>query len=77
MRHARNFEDLTGRRFGRLVVIDFVGKNEDGLTIWRCRCDCGKEVVAYRANLVRGFTKSCGCLRRDSLIGNKRNAVKR
>ena len=36
--------NLTGQRFGRLVVIRRVQNNEKGNTVWCCRCDCGKEV---------------------------------
>lgn len=56
--------DLTGRRFGRLVVM---GRAEDHgkSTVWLCHCDCGKDVVVRGDNLRSGGTRSCGCLRRD------------
>lgn len=31
----------------------------------KCVCDCGNTSVVYKCNLVRGFTKSCGCLMRE------------
>lgn len=34
-------EDLTGKRFGRLVVLGFHGHNKGGQAIWVCKCDCG------------------------------------
>lgn len=51
------FEDMTGRRFGRLVIINELhhGKVE-------CRCDCGNEVVVTKAYLINGNTMSCGCI---------------
>lgn len=54
------FEDLTGRRFGRLVVVKelYYGKV-------LCKCDCGKEVVVTKAYLKNGNTQSCGCLNRE------------
>jgi hypothetical protein len=57
--------DLTGNKFGRLLVVSF---HEDGSNggKWRCSCDCGKEKVAYGSNLVSGATKSCGCYRREA-----------
>lgn len=60
--------DMTGERFGRLVVLgleEVRGRNGRTNAMWRCRCDCGKEVVAYRMNLTRGNTTSCGCYSRE------------
>ena len=51
-------EDLTGRRFGRLVVIEKV--NEPGKAKYKVRCDCGREKIVLADNLKRGMTKSCG-----------------
>ena len=36
--------DLTGQTFGRLTVIERAG-TKHGEAAWRCRCDCGNEVV--------------------------------
>lgn len=52
-------EDLTGKRFGRLTVIAYEGYK--GCTMWRCRCDCGKETVTRASSLKNGTTTSCGC----------------
>lgn len=54
--------DLTGKRFGRLVVLNADHKNSRELWYWRCRCDCGNETVVSGDKLRRGSTKSCGCL---------------
>jgi hypothetical protein len=54
--------DLVGQRFGRLVAIGFVDV-VDGNARWRCRCDCGAELVALGNNLRKGNTSSCGCFR--------------
>ena len=54
--------DITGQRFGRLVVIGRVpnktGRRE---TLWRCKCDCGNETVVAKGHLTTGHTQSCGC----------------
>ena len=55
--------DLTGQRFGRLVVWDRAENNKQGRAMWRCRCDCGKDTVVSGTDLHSGTTKSCGCLR--------------
>lgn len=59
--------NLAGDRFGRLVVIEEAGRNKYSKTLWRCRCDCGTEVISVGNNLVSGNTTSCGCFRRDFL----------
>lgn len=59
-RKGRVAADLTGQRFGRLVVVAR-HKAERGVK-WECRCDCGRSSVVYGPNLKSGGTKSCGCL---------------
>lgn len=59
--------DLTGQRFGRLVVIGRAGRSEKGQAIWHCRCDCGNDTEILSISLRRGATKSCGCLLRESV----------
>ena len=54
--------DLTGARFGRLVVLERGPTNGRGAT-WRCRCDCGEMTTARAQGLVQGNTRSCGCMR--------------
>lgn len=61
---ARKPLNLTGSRFGRLVALSWEGVSvKNGNSQWRCRCDCGREVVADSQNLKSGITKSCGCSR--------------
>lgn len=59
-------DDLTGRRFGRLLVIDRI-ENQNGDVRYLCKCDCGTEKVFYAENLRRGLTTSCGCFRKEKL----------
>lgn len=58
--------DLTGKRFGNVVVVreDKSGTSHDTekRLRWICRCDCGKEWSVRGSNLKAGNTKSCGCL---------------
>ena len=62
------FIDLTGMRFGRLVVQE---RAESGVCCgkktsrWVCICDCGEKIVTEAHSLRRGRTKSCGCLNRE------------
>jgi hypothetical protein len=57
--------DHTGTRFGRLFVIGYAHTLK-GKTYWNCLCDCGVEVVLLGEHL-KGGTKSCGCLRKDTI----------
>lgn len=58
------FKDITGQKYNRLVVLGFAGRIRGG-SYWKCRCDCGAEVVVRGAQLKNGGTKSCGCLGRE------------
>lgn len=66
--------DITGKRYGRLTVIapDAPCDKEHGYR-WIVRCDCGTVFTAYRGNLASGMTRSCGCLRRETMLKNRRN----
>lgn len=57
--------DLTGKRFGRLVVLGLDSVRGNGETYWNCICDCGNKKVASRGNLKSGNTQSCGCLHKE------------
>ena len=59
-------QNLIGYKFGRLVVLQWQGKNKQGNNTWLCECECGNKVVVRTADLNNGHTKSCGCLSKDS-----------
>lgn len=58
------FIDLTGQRFGQLVVIQR-GTTENKTTKWICQCDCGHQTTVNAGKLMSGHTRSCGHLRYD------------
>lgn len=63
-------QNLTGRRFGRLVVLcvdDIVKYESTTHIIWRCLCDCGSEVLVRASNLRSGNSTSCGCRKKEVL----------
>lgn len=60
------YEDITGRLFGRLTALHKTTGSK-----WLCRCDCGNEKEVEKGCLVRGTTRSCGCLRQE--ITGKKN----
>lgn len=57
--------DMTGMKCGRLTVVEFVGHNKMNFAMWRCKCDCGNEVIVKGRNLRTGHTQSCGCYCKD------------
>lgn len=70
--------DMTGERYGRLVVVSY-SHSKNGRH-WLCRCDCGNESVASGGKLIIGRVKSCGCLQREiarAFVANHPNMNKR
>lgn len=70
---SRLLKDITGMRFGRLIALSIAGRDTFGRVTWFCQCDCGKKITVFSSNLVRGNTKSCGCLREEKRLGNDYN----
>jgi hypothetical protein len=76
---AHPLNDLTGQRFGRLVVIErgesyvnttlrpFGKPTTHKVTRWVCQCDCGNIVEVTRNNLISGASTSCGCKRKEKM----------
>ncbi len=54
--------DLTGKRFGRLTVLEMAVRDRNNFIRWKCRCDCGKVTITYGTSLRGNKTQSCGCL---------------
>lgn len=65
----KQLPSLVGQRFGKLVVIEQADTNSQGKRRWLCQCDCGNRSIVIGANLTRGTTRSCGCLRCRDLTG--------
>lgn len=64
---ASHAKDLTGQRFGRLVVLGPIGHDSGGKIMWECLCDCQNIVVVQGGNLRQKFTQSCGCLHKNMM----------
>jgi hypothetical protein len=58
--------DITGQRFGRLLVVECLGIATHGFRWWGCICDCGNKVAVRSRELFHGDTRSCGCLQSES-----------
>lgn len=58
--------DLTGKKFGKLTVIEFeFVKNKR--RYWKCKCDCGNIKIVQLPHLTSGHTQSCGCLHKEKV----------
>ena len=71
-RRTKKLIDLTGKRFGRWLVLGLhpervrYGKDKRAVAaLWHCVCVCGEERLVLGNNLRQGFSRSCGCLIRD------------
>jgi len=56
-------KDLTGNKYGRWTVLKLSEKKYRSMIMWLCKCECGVEREIIGNNLVRGISKSCGCLK--------------
>lgn len=63
---ARNYPDLTNRRFGRLTVTARL-LIPQGRRQWLCRCECGNDATVATSNLHAGMVRSCGCLKAETI----------
>lgn len=73
--HKPKYEDLTGQRFGKLVVIEECGISNKRNQIWKCKCDCGNFVNVEAYRLKNNTTKSCGCFQKEKASGLGKRAT--
>ena len=66
-------EDLTGRKFDRLTVLEFAGQDKFKQRMWLCKCECGNTTVVPTYKLKSGRTRSCGCLKLNQRELMRRN----
>jgi hypothetical protein len=68
-------KDITGQKFWRLTAIKFIGMNKRKEKIWLFSCDCGVQKELVAREVVRGKTKSCGCLHHENACLKKHGDV--
>lgn len=61
-------KDLTGKRFGKLVVLGKTEKRKRGAYLWLCQCDCGNTCEKPTSELNAGTAVSCGCSWRQPAV---------
>lgn len=69
--------DLSGQRFGKLVVIREAGRATDGRVRWLCKCDCGNMTSTPSTKTLRnGKCRSCGCIQEENRISCRKIEMK-
>jgi hypothetical protein len=71
------FKDVTGQRFGKLVVRERAGSDKFQKATWRCDCDCGGTAVLATGAMRSGNTTSCGCVATESKRAPKSHGMSR
>jgi hypothetical protein len=51
--------EMSGKKFGKWVVLNRSHNSQMGKAMWLCKCNCGREKVIDGTNLRRGNSKSC------------------
>lgn len=65
---VRPYKDyVVGKKYNMLTVLRFVRKTNRNTPYYLCKCDCGEEKVLRIDYVVSGATKSCGCLRGETI----------
>ncbi len=63
--NRRRKKNLIGCKFGRLSPLEEKGRSPHGAVLWKCVCDCGTITIKPSSVLLKGDTRSCGCLARE------------
>jgi len=65
-------DSLVGKKYGRLTVMEFSHKDKWYHRHWKCRCECGNVTTVLEKFLLKGETRSCGCLMEEARKTNRR-----
>ena len=68
IRQSKPRVDLTGKKFTYLTPYEYIKGGK-----WKCKCDCGNEIIVDTRNLNSGHTQSCGCLQKQKASLNTTN----
>lgn len=72
---CRKYKYLIDKQFGRLTVVSEV-LDAFGKKAWKCLCTCGNYTTVTSSKLTSGAVKSCGCLKKDMMTGDKNSSWK-
>ena len=72
---TRRMKNAVGQRFGRLLVVQSIGKTKHKSQIVSCLCDCGNTHNVVLSALVQNLVVSCGCLHSEIVIKRNKDAA--
>ena len=61
IKNVKMAKEMIGKKFNLLTVLEFAGRDNQKALLYKCKCDCGKEVVVRGYQLRTNRVKSCGC----------------
>lgn len=71
-----NVKDLSGQRFGKLLVMSRHGEDSKRHVTWKCKCDCGFEKIVSGVSLRAGKSTCCGCSASRTVSGAPNDGTK-
>lgn len=63
----KNLDNLVGKKFGKLTVLEYDKVIGKGHTYWKCQCDCGTIKSIRKDGLISGAVVSCGCFHKENI----------
>lgn len=70
----KNRIDISGNKYHLLTAIKIADENDCGK--WLFKCECGGEIICNKGSVLRGLTKSCGCMGSSAELGFKKILIK-
>ena len=63
--HKKYKKVEVGQVYGRLTIKKLIGRNHNKKLIWEAECSCGNITTVTSDLLLKGHTRSCGCLKKE------------
>jgi len=60
--------DIVGQKFNRWTIIEELPIKRQRSILYRAKCDCGNEKIISGSQAKNGYSKSCGCLRKEEVF---------
>lgn len=73
MTYEEEVIDMVGRKFSELTVTGVQSVQPNGTIRWTTKCSCGGKKIANGRSLWSGLARHCGCKKKATRIGVKRN----
>ena len=67
------YKNEIGNKYGKLLVIEDAGTDSTKHKLWKCRCECGQEIIVRGSRLRSGEKQDCGCIKKHGFIDETGN----